>query len=83
VFADYCRGKVWALRHDGKQMTEHALLANVAFPISSLGEDESGEMYALAYQPDERGTIFRFRPAPVATAVPTDAPIPTVPPGHD
>jgi len=62
LFADFCRGEIWGLRR-----TEDApnglsnirfqtdLLTNAGFPISSLGSDEEGNVYAAGYQD---GTIY-------------------------
>jgi glucose/arabinose dehydrogenase len=48
VFADYCRGRLEALRvHDGR-VTDHRVLGPVVPTISSFGEDAAGELYALS-----------------------------------
>ena len=62
LFADFCRGDIWGLRRTVEPATESAdgmwqsfLLANAGFPVSSIGEDEEGNVYAAGYQ---NGTIF-------------------------
>ncbi len=56
LYADFCSGKVWALRHDGAQVTEQMLIADTGLSISSFGEDPSGEVYVLTFE----GAIHRF-----------------------
>ena len=83
VYADFCSGRVWALRHDGERVVEHLELLQTGFRIPSFGEDGSGELYILGFD----GAIYHFAqekpteetpaPAPAASAQP-DA---LVPPG--
>ncbi len=49
IFADFCSGKVWALRlqRDGNWTREH--LINVGVPVGSIGSDEEGNVYAVGY----------------------------------
>jgi glucose/arabinose dehydrogenase len=58
LFADYCRGTVWALDRDTGGGVEVQLLAQ-AHAASSFGEDENGELYLCDIQ---RGIVFRFDP---------------------
>ncbi len=62
LFADFCRGDIWGLRRavntsngTAEIRWENALLANAGFPVSSIGEDEEGNVYAAGYQD---GTIY-------------------------
>ncbi len=62
LFADFCRGDIWGLRRTIDTSTgtaeltwQSALLANAGFPVSSIGEDEQGNVYAAGYQD---GTIY-------------------------
>ena len=62
LFADFCRGDIWGLKRPEKASTENAqggwqsvLLANAGSPVSSIGEDEEGNVYAAGYQ---NGTIY-------------------------
>ena len=67
VYADYCSGRIWGLRHDGTAVTEHRLIADTDLQIPSFGTDERGNLYVLAFD----GHIYRFAaPAPPATPVP-------------
>ena len=56
LFADFCSGKIWALRHDGSAVTEQMLIADTGLSISSFGEDASGEVYVLTFE----GAVYRF-----------------------
>ena len=62
LFADFCRGAIWGLKRTGRNETgqaesswQSARLANAGFPISSIGQDEAGNVYAAGYQD---GTIY-------------------------
>ena len=48
VYGDFCSGRVWALRHDGSEVTEGGLVADTDLPISSFGVDGAGELYVLS-----------------------------------
>ena len=62
LFADFCRGDIWGLRRTidtaagrAEITWQSARLANAGFPVSSIGEDEEGNVYAAGYQD---GTIY-------------------------
>ena len=48
VFGDFCSGRIWALRYDGQEVTEHLLLADTSLRIASFGQDRDGELYILS-----------------------------------
>jgi glucose/arabinose dehydrogenase len=48
VFADYCLGRLEALRFRGGKVTDHWFLGPVVANLSSFGEDLSGELYAMS-----------------------------------
>ena len=56
LYADFCSGKIWALRHDGAAVTEQMLIADTGLSISSFGEDATGEVYVLTFE----GAVYRF-----------------------
>lgn len=58
VFGDFCSGRIWALRYDGEQVTEHLLLADTSLRIASFGEDREGELYVLS----QNEGIYRLHP---------------------
>ena len=56
LYADFCSGKIWALRHDGAAVTEQMLIADTGLSISSFGEDPSGEVYVVTFE----GAVYGF-----------------------
>ena len=55
LFADYCNGKVWALRHAGDAWTRSLVVESDA-RVSSFGEDSRGEVYVV----DHGGRVLRL-----------------------
>ena len=49
VYGDFCTGRIWALRHDGGQVTEQAQIADTDLQISSFAEGPDGEVYILSF----------------------------------
>ncbi|MEX0761252.1 MAG: PQQ-dependent sugar dehydrogenase [Dehalococcoidia bacterium] len=56
VYGDYCSGRIWALRHNGEDVTEHIVLADTDMRITSFGVDVTGDLYVL----DRNGGVYRF-----------------------
>lgn len=53
IFADFCRGYVWRLARPAGNDTDgwrSRILLNARVPISSVGEDEEGNVYVTGYQ---------------------------------
>ena len=48
-YADFCTGKVWSLRRYRPDRWEIRHLLTIGGPISSIGADESGNLYATGY----------------------------------
>src|SRR6185436_18347575 len=69
IYADYETGKIWALRYNGEQVTEHRELLLSPLHISAFGEDNDAELYLVSYD----GYIHRLVPAP-ATRQPHEFP---------
>jgi glucose/arabinose dehydrogenase len=46
LFGDYCSGRIWGIRQNGAGW-DNALLAATTLPISTFGEDESGNVYLV------------------------------------
>ena len=58
IFADFCTGRIWGLHRPDPNVRDawqSTLLANASVPVSSIGEDEEGNVYITGYQD---GTIF-------------------------
>ena len=58
VFGDFCSGRIWALRYDGQEVTEHLLLADTPLQIVSFGQDRNGALYVLS----QNAGIYRLIP---------------------
>ena len=59
LFGDWCSGRIWGAWRD-QDLNWHAdELMKTGLPISSFGEDESGEVYVIDYD----GTLYRLDPA--------------------
>ena len=59
IYGEFCSGSIWLLRHDGQELTEHALLVGSPLQISSFGEDQRGELYILSFD----GRVYRLASA--------------------
>ncbi|MBI2185336.1 MAG: PQQ-dependent sugar dehydrogenase [Thaumarchaeota archaeon] len=58
VYGDFCSGRIWALRYDGKGVTEHMEIVDSNLQISSFGVDQQGELYILSFD----NKIYRLVP---------------------
>lgn len=56
VYADFCSGIIWAIRHSSGELQEQAVLADSRHQIPAFGQTLDGEVYVLTYSPG----IFRF-----------------------
>jgi putative heme-binding domain-containing protein len=60
VYGDYQSGKVWGLKHDGRRVTWHGLLADTGLRLVSFGEDSAGELYLVEHE--RTNQIYRLVP---------------------
>jgi len=60
IYGDYVTGKIWAIRHDGKEVTWQQELADTPLQIICFGVDHAGELYVVDYH----GGIYRLMPNP-------------------
>lgn len=58
VYGDFQSGKVWGLKHDGRQVTWHKELAQTPLQLVSFGEDNAGEIFLVDYQRTQQ--IYRL-----------------------
>lgn len=70
TYGDYDTGKIWALRHDGRQVVWHKEIADSSLRIVGFGEDAAGELYLVDHM---GGGIHRLMPSP-PSAEPSDFP---------
>ena len=57
-YADFCRGRIWALQRQGERW-KNELLIDGSVPISSIGSDEEGNIYAVGHHD---GVIYALIP---------------------
>ncbi|MCF7786657.1 MAG: PQQ-dependent sugar dehydrogenase [Prosthecobacter sp.] len=62
IYGDYETGKIWALWHDGKQVTRREEIADTPHKIVTFGQSEDGEVYWMNWEKDTR--IYRLAPNP-------------------
>jgi glucose/arabinose dehydrogenase len=60
VFGDYCSGEIWVVTATASSPASKVLLLDTAFPISSFGEDASGNLYVLDLS---GGKVYEILPA--------------------
>lgn len=75
VFADYCSGRVWAIRHKNGITSDPYLLVDSNFMIPSFGMDELGEIYVLS----SAGGVYRFEISGNSALIPEPTPPPPLP----
>lgn len=69
LYADYETGKIWALWHDGKQITRHEEIADTPYAIVTFAQAEDGELYFVHYA--GASTVHRLVRNPEAGKQPT------------
>jgi len=71
LYGDYSTGRIWAIRHDGTQVTRHELIADTTLNITGFGTDSRGEILICDHQVGGQGGFYRLVPTPPAsTATP-------------
>ena len=72
LYADFCTGQIWGLRLHG-EVWRSTLVFDAPFQISTIGEDENGNLYVAEY--NRYGSIWMLADKLVDdTATPTSAP---------
>ncbi|HVW00202.1 MAG TPA: PQQ-dependent sugar dehydrogenase, partial [Planctomycetaceae bacterium] len=64
LYGDYSTGKIWGLRHDGKQATWHQELADTTLAISGFGLDSQGELLIADHRAEPKGALYTFERTP-------------------
>lgn len=64
VYADYETGKIWALWHDGAQITRHEEIADTPFAVVTFAQGEDGELLFAHY--GSPGSVHRLVRNPAA-----------------
>ena len=65
LYGDYSTGKIWAIRHDGKQVTSHQEIADTPCAITCFAEGNDGDVWVLDHL---GGAINRLVPTPADTS---------------
>jgi uncharacterized repeat protein (TIGR03806 family) len=58
VYGDWSTGRIWGIKHNGKQTTWHRQLVDTPFSITGFGTDHAGELYVI----DEVTGFYRLEP---------------------
>ena len=66
LYGDYQTGRIWSLRHDGKKVMGHSVVADTPLQLVAFGEDNSGELFLIDH--DRTRQIYRLVPNPAAQA---------------
>ena len=64
LYGDYVTGRIWAMRHDGKELQENIKIADTRERIVTFGQAANGEVIFLNWP--QRQTLFRLVPNPDA-----------------
>ena len=59
IYGDWVTGKIWALWHDGKQVTRHEEIADTHHKIITFGQDADGELLYLDYS--QQGALYELQ----------------------
>ncbi|MBI3784135.1 MAG: PQQ-dependent sugar dehydrogenase [Deltaproteobacteria bacterium] len=85
LYADYCTGRIWGLRHAGS-LWQSQLLLSPGFNITTFGEDAAGNVYVgdasngRILQLQDSCVAATLTPTSSPTATPTPTPTATMPP---
>ncbi|MBW7883668.1 MAG: PQQ-dependent sugar dehydrogenase [Caldilineaceae bacterium] len=60
-YGDYCSGRIWVLAPDSAGGWTNALVEDTDLTLSSFGQDQQGELYALDYR---SGVVYHLTLAP-------------------
>jgi uncharacterized repeat protein (TIGR03806 family) len=60
IYGDYSTGKIWAIRHDGSQVTSHREIADTTLQIAGFSLNNAGDLLIV----DHAGGFYRLEPTP-------------------
>lgn len=64
IYGDHSTGKIWGVKHDGKQILWHRELVDTPFHITGFGTDTRGELLICDHQPGNDGAFHTLEPSP-------------------
>jgi len=71
LYGDYTTGRIWAAKHDGKQLLWNRELVDTALAIAGFGTTPEGDILIVDHNGD---ALHRLEPAPVADTKPASFP---------
>lgn len=60
LYGDYSTGKIWGVKHDGKQIVWHRELADTTFQISAIVLDHEGEVIVVDHRAEGAGGVYHL-----------------------
>jgi glucose/arabinose dehydrogenase len=67
IYGDHSTGRIWAIKHDGHEVTWHKLLCDTTFNISGFGLDSRGELLVADHRGGGDGAFYYLEPTPPVT----------------
>jgi uncharacterized repeat protein (TIGR03806 family) len=64
IYGDYSTGKIWGVKHDGKQVVWNRELADSHLQITWIGADHHGELIIADHRGNGKGGFYTFVPTP-------------------
>lgn len=64
IYGDYSTGKIWGMRHDGKQVTWHQELTDTTMQVAGFGTDSHGELLIADHHGGKEGGFYYLEPNP-------------------
>jgi glucose/arabinose dehydrogenase/mono/diheme cytochrome c family protein len=71
LYGDYTTGRIWAAKHDGRQLLWNRELVDTALAITGFGTTPEGDILIVDHNGD---ALYRLEPAPVAETKPASFP---------
>jgi glucose/arabinose dehydrogenase len=68
IYGDYSTGKIWAVKHDGKQVVWHKEIADTRLSITGFGVDHQGEILICDFRRKGEGGIYTLEATPKQSA---------------
>ena len=60
IYGDYSTGKIWGIKHDGKQTTWHREIADSTFQISAIVLDPDGELLVVDHRGEGQAGLYHL-----------------------
>ena len=70
IYGDYSTGKIWAVRHDGRELTSRREIADTPLAITGFGLDSRGELLICDHRGNEEGAFYTLETIPPGPPTP-------------